>query len=56
MDVSRRNWLVHLVEACDGALARLTERDDADEGLVADLEALRDRLQAELKRGRVGCF
>jgi hypothetical protein len=51
MDVARREWVEHLVEVCDGALARLAEREDADRVLVADLEELRERLRAELKGG-----
>jgi len=51
MDVARREWVEGLVGACDGALARLAQREDADRVLVADLEELRDRLSAELKGG-----
>jgi hypothetical protein len=39
----------HVLEACERALARLAERDDAHPGLVADLEALRRRLRNELQ-------
>lgn len=41
----RRAWVEELLGACDRALARLEERDDADLELVADLEQLRARLR-----------
>jgi len=44
----RRAWVEQLLGACDRALARLDERDDADLELVADLEELRARLTDEL--------
>lgn len=47
----RREWVEHLLGACDRALERLAERVDADHELVDDLEALRARLCAELKGG-----
>ena len=50
----RREWVEHLLDACDRALARLEERDDADLELVADLEKLRARLAAELPDAAVG--
>jgi hypothetical protein len=43
-----REWVEHLLGACDRALARLEERDDANLELVADLEELRARLADEL--------
>jgi len=51
---SRREWVEHLLGACDRALARLEERDDADLELVADLEELRARLADELPDAAVG--
>ena len=44
----RRAWVEHLLGACECALVRLEERDDADLELVADLEELRARLTDEL--------
>ena len=48
----RREWVEHLLEACDRALARLEERDDADLESVADLEELRARLENSRTAGR----
>ena len=48
MDAARREWVEGLVGACDRALVLLAERDDANVGLVADLNDLRARLRAEL--------
>jgi hypothetical protein len=42
-----------LLGACERALARLEERDDANLDLVADLNALRARLADELADPRV---
>ena len=50
----RREWVEHMLEACDRALARLEERDDADLELVADLKELRARLAGELPDAIVG--
>ena len=44
----RRAWVEHLLGACERALARLEERDDANLELVADLNELRTRLADEL--------
>jgi hypothetical protein len=52
MEIARRLWVERLIEACDRALTRIEARDDADPGLVADLEALRRRLRNELLAGR----
>lgn len=54
MDEARRVWLERVLEACDRALARLAERDDAHPWLVSDIERLRARLQAELSEDRAG--
>ena len=54
MDAGRRAWVEQLLGACDRALARLEERDDADLELVADLKELRARLTGELPDAAVG--
>lgn len=50
----RRDWVEHLLGACDRALARLAERDDANLELVADLKERRARLADELPDAAVG--
>ena len=54
MDGGRREWVDRLIQACDLALARLELREDADLELVADIEELRARLQAEAPDTRSG--
>lgn len=50
----RREWEEQLLAACDRALARLEEHDDADPRLVADLEELRKRLADEMPDAAAG--
>lgn len=54
MDGGRREWMDRLIQACDLALARLELREDADLELVADIEELRARLQAEAPDTAIG--
>ena len=54
MDGGRREWVDRLIQACDLALARLELREDADLELVADIEELRARLQAEAPDTAIG--
>ena len=44
----RRAWVEHLLQACERALGRLEDREDANLELIADLEELRARLTDEL--------
>src|SRR5687768_4954424 len=50
----RDAWVEQLLGACDRALARLEEHDDADPRLVADLNALRKRLADEMPDAAAG--
>ena len=49
-----RAWVEQLLGACDRALARLDERDDANLEFVADLKELRARLTDELPDAALG--